>query len=74
MELDRLTASTIKIKIDQGDPTMISNGRKTATLAQLVEHSPCKRTVVSSNLTGGSKYTCVWVYALRNILDILREI
>jgi hypothetical protein len=25
-----------------------------ATLAQLVEHSPCKRTVVSSNLTGGS--------------------
>ena len=32
---------------------MISNG-EIATLAQLVEHSPCKRTVVSSNLTGGS--------------------
>ena len=32
---------------------MISNG-KFATLAQLVEHSPCKRTVVSSSLTGGS--------------------
>ena len=32
---------------------MFSN-RKFATLAQLVEHSPCKRTVVSSNLTGGS--------------------
>jgi PelA/Pel-15E family pectate lyase len=32
---------------------MISNG-EIATLAQLVEHSPCKRTVVSSSLTGGS--------------------
>jgi PelA/Pel-15E family pectate lyase len=32
---------------------MISNGG-IATLAQLVEHSPCKRTVVSSSLTGGS--------------------
>ena len=32
---------------------MISNG-EFATLAQLVEHSPCKRTVVSSSLTGGS--------------------
>ena len=32
---------------------MIGNG-EIATLAQLVEHSPCKRTVVSSNLTGGS--------------------
>ena len=31
---------------------MIANGR--IALAQLVEHSPCKRTVVSSNLTGGS--------------------
>ena len=25
-----------------------------ATLAQLVEHSPCKRTVVGSSPTGGS--------------------
>jgi PelA/Pel-15E family pectate lyase len=32
---------------------MIANG-EIATLAQLVEHSPCKRTVVSSSLTGGS--------------------
>ena len=44
---------TIPLPFRQGSPTMFSN-RKFATLAQLVEHSPCKRTVVSSNLTGGS--------------------
>ncbi len=44
---------TIPLPFRQGRPTMFSN-RKFATLAQLVEHSPCKRTVVSSNLTGGS--------------------
>ncbi len=38
---------------------------ETATLAQLVEHSPCKRTVVSSNLTGGS------ISPLLTLIDLL---
>ena len=44
---------TIPLPFRQGHLTVISNG-EIATLAQLVEHSPCKRTVVSSSLTGGS--------------------
>ena len=44
---------TMPLPFRQGSPNIFSN-LKFATLAQLVEHSPCKRTVVSSNLTGGS--------------------
>ena len=44
---------TIPLPFRQEPPNILENGL-IATLAQLVEHSPCKRTVVSSNLTGGS--------------------
>ena len=42
-----------------------------ATLAQLVEHSPCKRTVVSSNLTGGSiSFALVFIVFLQLFVHI----